>query len=704
MHQACTMRRELLLLSTLGLACGAPPEGTSPGGLDAGDEKQDSVTTEDEVSEESCGPPGELVIDTSADERGWEAFSRALGNPPNFAQLGNGSTMSVVSRAWGRGAKAGALVELYYPSYAADNLWDAFVGVKARGAALSWAHDLTLRRQRLVPDTGRAISDFDGPGYTLRIEDVLRPAHDAHLRRVVVENTGTRTIEELELAFHVFYTIDNLPLGDRLRLDASGALVQVDPGAGTAIATLADRRPSVGHCGHVLSPFGREKDARIAAENDSLQPCEGTLHALVSGVNGVLSHRMGDLAPGRSVEITYAIGLGRGEAAALAEARAALAGGFEARAAEDAEHWAGVLARAPLPARLPSLARDVYRRAIITVLQHRVDNGAFIAASTLTSPVYKLIWPRDGSKTAVDLLEAGFEDEAKAFFELLETLQKPDGSFAINYHPDASGAFLDLGAAWNENDQPGMLPWGVHRVLEHSGDLAWARARWPAVRRAAEHLLEITRDGLIAPSRDLWELETGSSWTYGSGSAVAGLEAAAEIARVAGADGDATRYEARARVVRAAMGERLVTPEGVFGRGTKGEDLDERLEIANLALGGGGFAIFPDDDPRLARLGDLVDARLGTSEGGVRRYEGDRYYGGQPWPVAAAWLAVHKLARGDRAAAEALFGVMTCQARATETLYLGEQFDEEKRAWLSAVPLVWSEAAYLRTAHALYAD
>jgi GH15 family glucan-1,4-alpha-glucosidase len=302
------------------------------------------------------------------------------------------------------------------------------------------------------------------------------------------------------------------------------------------------------------------------------------------------------------------------------------------------------------------------------------------------------------------MLEAGFAPEAKAFFELLEKLLKDHGSFAINYKPDASGAFLDLGSAWNENDQPGMLPWGVNRVFEATGDVAWAKARWPAVRRAAEHLLEITEDGLVAPSRDLWELETGGSWTYASGSAVAGLEAAAKIAQASGAPADATRYEARAEMMRKVMGERLLTPQGYFGRGLKDGKVDPRLEIANLALGAGGFALFPDGDPRVARLGDLVAERLGTEGGAVRRYEGDRYYGGQPWPVASAWLSLHRLARGDRPGAEALFRVMTTQARATDTLMLGEQFDEKKKAWLSAMPLVWSEAAYIRTARALYAD
>jgi GH15 family glucan-1,4-alpha-glucosidase len=39
---------------------------------------------------------------------------------------------------------------------------------------------------------------------------------------------------------------------------------------------------------------------------------------------------------------------------------------------------------------------------------------------------------------------------------------------------------------------------------------------------------------------------------------------------------------------------------------------------------------------------------------------------------------------------------------ATESRMLGEQFDESKKEWVSAMPLVWSEAAYVRTALALY--
>lgn len=650
---------------------------------------------------------------SSANAVSWEPISSALGNPPNFAQMGNGSLMSVVSRAAGanvtrgmgdgRGANAGALVELYWPHYTADNLWDSYVGIRWQGQKLRWAQQLPLTGQRVVADTGVTVTEMADDTVGISIEDVVRPGHDAHLRHVTVTNKGTTALQNVDLAFYAYYTLGNFPEGDTIRFDAaSGAFVQSDPGNHAAVATIADRAPTLGHCGHVFIPWGNESDARMAAEGDSLHPCAGPQGAGVGGVNGTLLHSLATIQPGQSADITYAIGMAADEATALATAQDAVHTGFDAAKKEDADRWAADLARAHQPANLPADAVDVYRRAIITILQHKVDNGAFIAASTLTSPVYRLIWPRDGSKTAIDMLEAGFTPEAKAFFELLETLLKPDGSFAINYNPDAKSAFFDFGASGDENDQPGMLPWGVDRVLTATNDTAWAAARWPAVQKVAEHLIAITNGGLVAPSRDLWELETGGSWTYSNASAIAGLEAAARIAKATGHDGSA--YTAQAQVIRTTIGEKLVTSDGWFGRGFKNNAVDTRVEIANLALASGGFDILPDSDPRISKVGDLVEQRLSNPSGAVRRYEGDTYYGGQPWPVASAWLALHRLALGNRPKAEQLFNVMTAEARASDSLMLGEQFDESQQAWLSAVPLVWSEAAYIRTARALYGE
>jgi GH15 family glucan-1,4-alpha-glucosidase len=657
-----------------------------------------------QASDEGEGGAGD--VGASEDEVVWEPISMALGNSPNFAQLGNGNTMTVVSRDFGRGAKAGALVELFYPKYATDNLWDSYVGIRSAGKKLTWAHDLKLTGQRVLDDTGIVQSDFAGEGFTLRIEDVIRQGSDAHVRRVTIENTGAAPLKGVAVDFYAFYAIGNLPMGDKIAYDeARGAFVQTDDDAKISVATVGDRAPSKVHCGYALRPLLWQRDARIAAEADDLDGCNGTNEAAVSGVNSVLEHRLDDLAPRTKKSISYAIGIAPDGANALANATNALAGGgFDARANEDRAHWASVLGRAKQPARLPPDVRAVYRRAIITMLQHRVSNGAFIAAPTLTSPVYRFVWPRDGSKTAVDLLEAGFAAEAASFFEFLETQLLADGSFAVNYFPDGSRPLFDFGKEKNENDQPGMLAWGVDRVHDVTKDDAWLAARWPAVRRVAEHLLVISDapNAIVDESRDLWELETNKSWTYAQGSAIAGLEAAARSARTLGKVADAERYEARAKTMRDALTAKLVAPGGYFARGIDGTKIDERLEIANLALGKGGFDLVPDGDPKLAIVGDLVKQRLLTKSGGVKRYEGDRYYGGQPWPVANTWLSLHELARGDRDGAQARFDAITKMALATESKMLGEQFDEKNEKWLSAMPLVWSEAAYVRNALALY--
>jgi hypothetical protein len=58
--------------------------------------------------------------------------------------------MSVVSRDFGRGSKAGALVELFYPKCNEDNLWDSYVGVSTASGRYRWTHQWKLEGQRIL--------------------------------------------------------------------------------------------------------------------------------------------------------------------------------------------------------------------------------------------------------------------------------------------------------------------------------------------------------------------------------------------------------------------------------------------------------------------------------------------------------------------------------------------------------------------------
>ena len=627
--------------------------------------------------------------------RGWDPTSTVMGDCPNFAQASNGNMMTVVSREEGRGAKAGALIELYYPTYAHDHLWDAYVGVEVGGKP-RWAHDMQLEGQAIAPDTGRITSRFGTADVGLVLEDVVDPDHDVHVRHVTVTNRGAAPLHAAKLDAYAFFTINELPGGDRLRYDAaSHALVQSE--GNVAIAMAADVAPDGWHCGLANLPAGPARDAREAAEHGQWDG-RAAAGPAATGVNGALRLPLPELAPGASATVTLSFAAAANEPTALLTARNGLASGWAAVAGRDASRWAAWLGGSLMPTGLDDRARAVYRRALIAIEQHCASNGAIVAAATNLSPLYRFVWPRDGVLTSLALTHAGHPERARAFLAFAEKLQRPDGGFAVNYLPDGSRALWEFGVRGDEHDQAGLFAWGVGQLAD---DTAFAAARWPAVRRACEFLLAQQRaDGLLGPCRDLWELDTDESWTFSNGAAWAGLRAGATLATRQGDNAAAARFTAGATRLEAAIAKELVV-DGRYARGTKAGRPDPALEVANLALGHPWFGLVPDTDPRLATLGRDILARLATPDGGVRRHEGDHYYGGQPWPVTTGWLALHEAAAGDRAAARARLETLTRYAGATGSLMLGEQFDEGRQHWVSAFPLTWSEATYVDAALAL---
>lgn len=646
-----------------------------------------------------CGQavPGGAMLKAGAQAAAasWDPNSTAMGDCPNFAQASNGRMMTVVSRETGRGAKAGALLELYYPHYSTDQLWDSYVGVSS-GNKTQWAHDMHLVGQAMAPDTGRISSQFTAPGLALSIEDAVDPAHDVHLRHVTVTNQGPKPLSGAALTAYAFFTLNTLPGGDRLHYDPKArALVQSDQGVAMALA--ADVAPDAWQCGYANLPAGSAKDARQAAESNHLDD-NNAAGPMVTGVNGAMRLPLPVLAPGASATLTLAYGAGSDEATALASAQGGLADGWQNVTGRDARYWGDWLSASRMPAGLDADALAVYRRALVTMGQLQADNGAVLAAATNTSPLYRFVWPRDGSLTSLALAQAGHVDRAKAFFEFCEHLQRGDGGFAVNYFPDGSRPLWEFGVSGDEHDEAGLFAWGIGQLTDATGDAGWGAARWPAVRKACDFLLtQQTGTGLLTTCRDLWELDTDGSWTFSNAAAWAGLQAGAKLARQAGDQPTAGRYDEAAQRLAAAINTRLVA-DGHFARGERKGAPDPTLELANLALGKTWLGLVPDNDPRLVSLAAQAEQRLTTPSGGVRRHEGDHYYGGQPWPVTTGWMALSQLGRGDVAGARNRFNVMTRYAKSTDSLMLGEQYDEGTHHWVSAFPLTWSEATYVRTA------
>ncbi|PIQ28191.1 hypothetical protein COW36_04865 [bacterium (Candidatus Blackallbacteria) CG17_big_fil_post_rev_8_21_14_2_50_48_46] len=633
-----------------------------------------------------------------------EAISAIVGDAPNFAASSNGDFLTVVSGPDGRGAKAGALVELYWPNLGEDHLWDAYSGVRYNGK-FYWLHQFKLEKQWVEPDSDIVVSRFLSPDGKLQAEsrDLVLRDQPVHTRNLTLRNLSGQALEDLSVYFYEFLTANLLPQGDHLAfLPASGSLHHYDQNSHFAIGL--EKAPAQFQCGGVQNLLTRAKDARQDAQDGKLTGNSQVSAYVGLGVNGTLATAPVRLEAGQSLSERSFITAGNSVEAAQEALQRARQTPWPAMVQQNQVFWRDYLAKTRMPAHLSVEEQAVYRRALIVLQQNSARTGAHIAAPTSTSPPYRFSWPRDGSFIALTQLQTGHPEETRRFLEFMAKAQKSNGGWAINYRTDGR-PWYDFGDRQNEHDEVGTIPWMMVEYARQTGEWAWLQTQWPVIQKACEFLLRFqdSRTGLIGPTRDLWELSTSDSWTYSNAAVFAGFKAGAEAARRRGENAAAQRYEAAAERVKQGIYQYLwVEQGGYYGRGyhldSRRQDL--KVEAANLALVW-PFGVFEAQDVRMQKMAEKIMTDLSSAQGGIRRYTGDRYYDGQPWPVTTSWMAIYYARLGKPELARKLQAVNTRYAQMTGSLQLGEQYDEKLQRWVSATPLTWSEAKYILSALAL---
>lgn len=91
-----------------------------------------------------------------------------------------------------------------------------------------------------------------------------------------------------------------------------------------------------------------------------------------------------------------------------------------------------------------------------------------------------------------------------------------------------------------------------------------------------------------------------------------------------------------------------------------------------------------------------------TGCGGIRRYEDDRYNGGNSWILTTLWYALEANRREEsEKVKEVLEWVLANQ---TSTGLLPEQIDKEKGGPVWVVPLTWSHAMFVLIIQEFYGN
>lgn len=485
--------------------------------------------------------------------------------------------------------------------------------------------------------------------------------------------------------------------------------------------------------GHPLAGY---QCGRRGAPSDPLnEACRGRLWGLPDNMlmsSGSLAWDMGELKPEEESEFAvYMVAGGdrdsnREELAAL---RSKTAGEWQLLTAM---HWQGVLNRAkPVPG--DERERAAYKRSILAMqLMSSKKTGASIAAPEF-DPQYRMsggygyCWGRDSTYVAVALDEAGFVPEAEKFYTFAARVQNRDGSWFQRYFTDGSAA-----PTWGKQiDQAATILWGYSHHYRVTRNRHFLAEIWPSLEAGASYLeRSLEKNGLPAAGMDIWE-DANAQSTYAAAAVCGGLMAAAGLAAVAGDIKKEEQWRSAAEKVRAGIIEHLWSGEkNRFIRGInlkvsrddyrqarqRGETacretdstglypafrvpFDRRLDAALLGLAF-PFGVLKPDDPKMLSTARAIEDELWNSDtGGVHRYTGDSYRGGNPWLITTFWLSIYHSLLGNRERAKELCRWGLDQAN--HLLLLPEQADRSKGGPAWVMPLNWSHAMYILAVRAL---
>ncbi|MBA4493235.1 glycoside hydrolase family 15 protein [Paenactinomyces guangxiensis] len=627
------------------------------------------------------------------------------------AVIGNSRMLAALDRR-------GQLHRLWWPGIdRPQHVEESYAGVYVHGKSekVSWLHQEPWQHQQsYLGDTPILQTRAYSPELQLEVtcEDEMVPQTDVMMRHYTLVNRGTQE-HSLTFLYYSSMQMGENPLYNTTMFDFEhDALVHYRHQY--AVAVSASEPVSGYQAGNVRENI---EQARLNGNPIDMQK------------EGGLSWSLGAVGPGESKQITLFFAAGDGPDQACAELCKAVSEGREALRRLTLDYWKNYLDSGK-QVRTGNEAIDrLYRRSLI-IFRLMMDEkfGSVIAAPELDEEFsrcggYAYCWGRDAAYIIAAVDRAGYPLMGHEFYRWTLKTQSGDGSWQQRHYLDGR-----LAPQWGlQMDETGSILWGMWQHYLMTGEVSFLEEVWPAVKKGAQFLVQSIdpETGLPLPSRDLWEERDGEH-TYTAAAVYGGLTGAAEIARALGREELSISWRQAAENIRAAISGQLWNEERqAFFRGLKLAVSPEQMAkakaegkrtavqvnhkgyrthmiwedpVIDASLLGVSvpFALFPAEDERAVKTADAIERSL-TSQpiGGIKRYEDDKYIGGNPWILTTLWLAMYRVRQGQTE--QAVKWLNWAVDHRTQLDLLPEQIDRHtgEAAWV--VPLTWSHAMFVLT-------
>lgn len=580
-----------------------------------------------------------------------------------------------------------------------------------------WFHlNVWRSTQRYLEDTNIFETEMSSQTHNLKAvqQDFVLPDRDILIRHYIITNHGEKS-EKLTFMVYCAFEIEESILYDGAQFDFSNNSLTFYR-RNIYLALTGAGHPLIGYqCGRRgthSDPFQDASRGVLRGGNDNIRHSTGSL-----------AWDMGELQPGVSKNLTLYLAAGSSQEvvrALLAEATAQEGRAWLEHTKQYWYNWVGK-GTAKVSENTDSKA---FRRSLLAMkLMSNKETGASIAAPEfdpyyLMCGGYAYCWPRDAVYVAAAFDEAGYHRVAAQLYDFTCSVQRKEGDWEQRYFTDGS-----MAPSWGRQiDQTGAILWGYRHHYGLTGDNDFLNRIWTSLAMGASFLANnLETNGLPAPSFDPWEDEYGQG-TYSAAAVYGGLKAAGEMALIKGEKETAARWHLAAETVKEGIlnsqwssrlnrfmrgvnkrvhqdahnhaayeGKKTFTgtdPAGLYPAYWVGED--ERVDAALLGLAFPFQVLEPNDEKLQATVWAIEEQLWNNSIGGLHRYAGDSYRGGNPWLITTFWLAIYYCMSGRRDRAEILFH--WCLAQANRHLLLPEQADKNRGGPVWVIPLNWSHA------------